>query len=605
MILRYSLIFTLFFIVACGSNTKKASHQEQTGTAPSVDAGTPIKVTNLPRVYFNATVSDKENDIISYQWHQISGPEPVTLVNADTLSAYFDSPKTAGTYQFELTVRDKTNLRAKDTVSVEVDHMLGVWIDAGTGDYYAFFEDNVNNYQVTLATNTSLTSGTCILSETYARHTIADNYSLILSDDFNQLQIGGRWHMRSPEALPHQCQSTQLIPVIGQTNYKFDAVEHLDIVWNNLNEFHPLFHLKGINQTRWDKVYAAARTSLSHDSSENALWNTLIEMLSNFEQTTVNQKLVKGDGHISLLKIPPHTEEEQEYAAGDPDVFSQQIMQECKDMQLSASQCERYLEQELDAYLHIITNYLDQDSLTVYQGSEDESLMIFGQIKDHSTGYMLLQTMSDMVPTTLSTRYDYLSATALLMEEFLTTLGESDIEKLIIDLRMNGGGYDDVANTIASYFLSTETEVAQIQVREYQDSIDNMLLSTPISLVLQPATAINFTGEVIILTSRSTGSAAETLTNYLLANSTTRVIGERSRGNLSSETWKQLPNGWLFSFSNEVVKFPVIAGAYQTEPTLYEGLGTPVYMKVPFFSQTDRQENIDSGIEAAVSLFNK
>ena len=70
-------------------------------------------------------------------------------------------------------------------------------------------------------------------------------------------------------------------------------------------------------------------------------------------------------------------------------------------------------------------------------------------------------------------------------------------------------------------------------------------------------------------------------------------IGEATEGIFSDMLVRMLPNGWLFSLSNE--RFTDPGGSS------YEGIGVPVDTEVSLFLSSDLEQGIDSGLDAALT----
>ncbi len=90
---------------------------DDSNTAPSVNATESFQANTGQTVNLSATASDAENDELSYLWRQVSG-ETVTMNNADKLVASFVAPSSAGTMNFTFTATDTKGLSATDTVVV-------------------------------------------------------------------------------------------------------------------------------------------------------------------------------------------------------------------------------------------------------------------------------------------------------------------------------------------------------------------------------------------------------------------------------------------------------------------------------------------------------
>jgi chitinase len=91
-----------------------------TNDPPLADAGAPQSTTIGTVMLDGAGSSDPESDSISFQWQQTGGPASVTLNDADTMTATFDAPLTAGVYSFTLTVTDTFGADDDDTTTVTI-----------------------------------------------------------------------------------------------------------------------------------------------------------------------------------------------------------------------------------------------------------------------------------------------------------------------------------------------------------------------------------------------------------------------------------------------------------------------------------------------------
>ncbi|WNC67935.1 choice-of-anchor B family protein [Thalassotalea nanhaiensis] len=106
---------------------------------PQVNAGTNQDAQAGANINLSATASDLDNNILTYQWQQISGTE-VTINNSDQLQASFIAPQTSDLLTFSFTATDATGLTASDSVSVNVEiETIIITPDlpsSGGGSYY-------------------------------------------------------------------------------------------------------------------------------------------------------------------------------------------------------------------------------------------------------------------------------------------------------------------------------------------------------------------------------------------------------------------------------------------------------------------------------------
>lgn len=135
-----------------------------------------------------------------------------------------------------------------------------------------------------------------------------------------------------------------------------------------------------------------------------------------------------------------------------------------------------------------------------------------------------------------------------------------DAGGLVLDLRWNTGGSDNVALGYAGAFTDTPrvigTKATQIAPGRLTDP-------RPIELV--PSPGPGFDMPVIVLTADPTVSAAEVMVMALSPLPRVTTMGTPTTGALSDMMYRQLPNGWRFTLSHQVYRMP--------DGTLPEGRG--------------------------------
>jgi len=134
----------------------------------------------------------------------------------------------------------------------------------------------------------------------------------------------------------------------------------------------------------------------------------------------------------------------------------------------------------------------------------------------------------------------------------------TDTRAVIIDVRFNGGGKDEVGMEVLSRFNDTQRIVFTKKARLGGG------YTKPISVELK-STESPYTKPVYLLISAESASATEIMVlSSLLLEHVTRV-GSNTEGVFSDVLDKVLPNGWEFGLSNEVYE--------DTKGTNYEGIG--------------------------------
>lgn len=133
-----------------------------------------------------------------------------------------------------------------------------------------------------------------------------------------------------------------------------------------------------------------------------------------------------------------------------------------------------------------------------------------------------------------------------------------DLPGVIVDVSNNRGGYDSIGLRIAGRFAARAVDA-------YAKAPVGSTAWQPFRV--EPSPRIRYTGPVVLLTSDVTVSAGETFTLAMRALPNVRHVGARTRGALSDQLVKPLPNGWTLTLPAETYR--AADGRY------YEGSGIP------------------------------
>lgn len=143
-----------------------------------------------------------------------------------------------------------------------------------------------------------------------------------------------------------------------------------------------------------------------------------------------------------------------------------------------------------------------------------------------------------------------------------------DASGIILDVRYNPGGSDDIALGFASHFTGTDVPIFT------KTSRIGTAQSAPFTATLPAYDNTPLETPVIVLTSDLTASAAEIFTLAIRSLPQVTVMGEPTSGGLSDIAAFVLPNGWQLGLSNQT---------YLTmDGTLYEGIGIPPDVTLTF-----------------------
>ncbi len=132
---------------------------------------------------------------------------------------------------------------------------------------------------------------------------------------------------------------------------------------------------------------------------------------------------------------------------------------------------------------------------------------------------------------------------------------------LIVDVRFNGGGYDETSLRMADRFAD-KPRLAYSKETFYKGKMNEHK-----DLYIRPHPSLAFNGELILLTNQASFSAAEMFIMAMTTLPNCTVIGENSAGAHSDVMQSTLSNGWRVGLSNQVYTMP--------DGKVYEMIGIP------------------------------
>ncbi|AMP97382.1 Periplasmic protease [Pedobacter cryoconitis] len=355
----------------------------------------------------------------------------------------------------------------------------------------------------------------------------------IVSLDKNELILnpGGivNYIFKRVDSLPPMCTHPDSAAASYEENFK--------VFWETFNDNYAFFRERNIN---WKQVYEDYLPRVKKISSEKELADILREIVKKI-----------GDGHIRL-EVPDELKTKVAVAAP--------VIRRKKDDIVKAIQ-ERYL---------------------VDKHTYNNGVINWGKLKSTKIGYLMIKDMNnfsayvspaDKYQPDFAKKYDQVKDSRLplmqfedeingvdqIMKKILADIGQSD--SIVIDLRFNGGGLETVALRLLSYFVGESKHVLSVEARTDQGNTAKQ------KYILQPANSA-YKGKVCILLSGQTASAAEIFALAAQHYPNIRTMGTRTAGIFSEILWKELPNGWEFSLSNEIYT--------DSNGKTYEGTGVPV-----------------------------
>lgn len=280
-----------------------------------------------------------------------------------------------------------------------------------------------------------------------------------------------------------------------------DPENNFEIFWNDFDQHYSLFTVRGWD---WDSIYTVYRPQVTAQTTDEELWE-------------INRQMVEylDDSH-TFVYWPG-----QAFFRGN------------------SAEDDR-LEAEFSLPL-ILENHLE-----VIDSSRQEDY-VYGSLRGRNIGYLYLGSI-DIADENFGDR-------------LLNDIGHHDA--IIIDLRNNTGGDDNVGADIAARFSDREELVYTVQERNGPEHTD---FAGKTEYFLRKDGPVQFTRPVVVLTDKVTVSAAEVMLIYLKALPHVTQIGTATSGDFSDTGMRRfLPNGWQYQYS--IMKFLLPDGVTSLDGT--------------------------------------
>jgi hypothetical protein len=337
-----------------------------------------------------------------------------------------------------------------------------------------------------------------------------------------------------------------------------DPEYSFEVFWRTFHEHYALFELKGV---AWDQAYHTYRPQINAATSRETLFATMAAMLRPLK-----------DGHIRLHTPWGH------YNAGAQPALHQRLTQE-----LEGANDDRELTSYLGDLKESLREVIHEDYLANGIRHGGNRLVEWGRL-NKTIGYLNIRAMAGQSGKSGRPAND-LSAVDSVMEKVLADIGR--LPNLVVDLRNNGGGYDGVALRLAAYLMDRKRLAFTKSARHGNGFTGKQAVHvTPFS---KP-----YRGNLFVLTSELTASAAEIFVLALLQHPSLTLIGEPTQGILSDTLERHLPNGWHLTLSNEIYR------AYDGE--VYEDVGVPPHIRLNYLGRKGREEGKDPMLERVLKL---
>lgn len=362
------------------------------------------------------------------------------------------------------------------------------------------------------------------------------------SDDLRQLRVLGAASEIGLKRLSGK-------PSVCTTEVNKNPIRNLEVFAENFREFYPSFQTKKID---WEAAVAQAKQSLGNSSDERALFQTLQGLIAPLQDahTFVNAPGL-NDSEFQGFRNAPTTPRTFQELIERREAIAGIIGKTVPDLQEYANKKLRF-------------GWLDRAAGIGY-------LRLTGFEKYSSDGRFSAQLEA--------------------LETALDKIFTPDLRKLVIDVRINPGGFDAFGLAVISRLTDKKLTAYRKFARAFSTDKPDATTAAQ-DVMVTPSNRSRFTGPLVVMTSSFTVSAAETFVLGLMQRPETTRIGTNTQGAFSDMQTRVLPNGWRFGLPNETYETP--------NGQRFEGIGIAPEIEIPSFSDDQLAQSRDLPLEAAL-----
>jgi len=328
---------------------------------------------------------------------------------------------------------------------------------------------------------------------------------------------------------------------------KNDPIYNFEVFAETVKDHYAFMELNAID---WDSLYREQKNKLIQDVSDPQLYTVIEETME-----------LLNDNH-RYLEATDEVYKALEELAKEEEIATDESLPEYGDFAVANLVSKHHIEKDM---------------------TTDDSWLISWGITDDRMGYIQVKAMwlfADLniaksriedlgyVDAYVKTFHEMdeglfvkmeVEGVRKVMDKVMNDL--KDTESIVVDLRFNGGGQDAVSFEILGRFNSEKRQIATTKLK-YGNEF------TPVRRLFLEPSSQPYTNPIYVLTSQQTGSAAEAFALGSISIPNIKRIGSHTQGALSTSLEKKLPNGWVFSISNEVYM--------DNHGISYENIGVPV-----------------------------
>lgn len=336
-----------------------------------------------------------------------------------------------------------------------------------------------------------------------------------------------------------------------------DPSYNFEVFWQTFAENYAFFAERGVDWQRVGSTYRPRLDAVSDDAGLREMFADIFRQLQDQHVMLITDQGIMRSGLPAIVA--------RWYEAGDAH---------------SVPAAEQMLRTKLTEYMSPSwRRYLDPGSLQQVSSNIARATAMGGRI-----GYL-----------SIASEWHYTSPDSAQLDERAAAdrqfsrvfSGFSGKQGIIVDLRLNSGGSDEIGLDIAGWLADRNRPGFTKCARDGAST-------TPAQRVQVQRQSAAFSGPTVVLVSNLTTSAGENIALMVKDFPQVILVGDRTSGVHSDPLTKSLPNGWRFILSNEIFVAP--------DGTAYEGIGVPPDILVPYEPEEVRSSGVDPLLEKALEL---
>lgn len=342
--------------------------------------------------------------------------------------------------------------------------------------------------------------------------------NLTLSQDTISLEDGiNRYFFTRINELPGSC-------IVDNTEITRDPILNFEVLWNTFNDHYAYFELRKIN---WDSIYEIYRPVISQSTTDVELYRVLDEMIS-----------AMNDGHVGL----DAPDEIVDAAIIKSEYPTEVTIKNYGNHEVAKLVADSYIPEGSSAHKELLRWGVLENNIGYIQLNQMMGLAEYN-ISDSLTGRDYWMAYFEQSDQSIDDTSDEVNGIRNSMKTVMEDIAET--EAVIIDVRFNGGGKDEVGMEVLRHFNSNRKTVFTKKARFGSGF-------TPRIEIKQDGTTNYYSKPVFLLISGESASATEIMVLCSLSMDNITRIGSNTEGVFSDVLDKALPNGWEFGLSNEL-----------------------------------------------------